>query len=139
MMDKDGDGHYDAVSALQKSIRGSDVDAALYYLAKLCLAEDLVSIERRLIITAYEDIGLGNPFAVDRTFNAIETAKRVGFPEAVIPLSLAVIDLSLSPKSRTANISINNAMKVAKEMPLDVPSYLKLTPTNLSEDEKIPI
>lgn len=138
MMDKDGDGHYDAVSALQKSIRGSDVDAALYYLAKLCLAEDLVSIERRLIITAYEDIGLGNPFAVDRTFNAIETAKRVGFPEAVIPLSLAVIDLSLSPKSRTANISINNAMKVAKEMPLDVPSYLKLTPTNLSEDEKYP-
>ena len=73
-MDKDDDGHYDAVSAFQKSIRGSDVDAALYYLARLCEAEDLISIERRLLVIAYEDIGLGNPSAVDRTFNAIETA-----------------------------------------------------------------
>ena len=94
-MDKDDDGHYDAVSAFQKSIRGSDVNAALYYLGRLILANDMDSIERRLLVTAYEDIGLGNPAAVARCVNAIDAAKRVGFPEARIILSQAVIDLTL--------------------------------------------
>lgn len=138
MFDKNEDGYYNSLSALQKSIRGSDVDAALYYLARLCEAEDLVSIERRLLVIAYEDIGLGNPSAVDRTFNAIETAKKVGFPEAIIPLSFAVIDLALSPKSKSAYLSIAKAIDLYKQMPIDMPPYLHYTPTNLKESEKYP-
>lgn len=138
MFDKNEDGYYNSLSALQKSIRGSDVDAALFYLARLCEAEDLVSIERRLLVIAYEDIGLGNPNAVDRTFNAIETAKKVGFPEAIIPLSFAVIDLALSPKSKSAYLSIKKAVDLYKEKPLDMPDYLHLTPTNLKGNQKYP-
>lgn len=138
LIDKNESGHYDAVSALQKSIRGSDVDAALYYLGRLCLAEDLDSIERRLIVTAYEDIGLGNPPAVDRTKTALETARMVGFPEAIIPLSFAVIDLCLSPKSKSAYTSIKKAMDSIRNNPQEVPAYLRLTPTNLKESEKYP-
>lgn len=138
MFDKNEDGYYNSLSALQKSIRGSDVDAALFYLARLCEAEDLASIERRLLVIAYEDIGLGNPSAVDRTFNAIETAKKVGFPEARIPLSFAVIDLALSPKSKSAYLSIAKAIDLYKQKPLDMPDYLHLTPTNLNESQKYP-
>ncbi len=138
MFDKNEDGYYNSLSALQKSIRGSDVDAALFYLARLCEAEDLISIERRLLVIAYEDIGLGNPNAVDRTYHAIETAKKVGFPEAVIPLSFAVIDLALSPKSKSAYLSIAKASNLYKEKPLDMPDYLHLTPTNLKESQKYP-
>lgn len=138
MFDKNEDGYYNSLSALQKSIRGSDVDAALFYLARLCEAEDLISIERRLLVIAYEDIGLGNPNAVDRTFNAIETAKKVGFPEAIIPLSFAVIDLALSPKSKSAYLSINKAVNLYKEKPLDMPDYLHLTPANLKDNQKYP-
>ena len=138
MFDKNEDGYYNSLSALQKSIRGSDVDAALFYLARLCEAEDLISIERRLLVIAYEDIGLGNPSAVDRTFNAIETAKKVGFPEAIIPLSFAVIDLALSPKSKSAYLSIKKALDLYKQKPLDMPDYLHLTPTNLKNSQKYP-
>ena len=99
LMDNNEDGHYDAVSALQKSIRGSDVDAALYYLARLIAADDLDSIERRLSVTAYEDVGLGNPQAVTRTMEALRCARMVGFPEARIPLGFAVVDLCFSPNS----------------------------------------
>lgn len=135
-IDKDEDGHYDAVSALQKSIRGSDVDAALFYLARLIAAEDLDSIERRLLVTAYEDVGLANPQAVDRTFNAIATAKIVGFPEASIPLGFAVIDLALSPKSKSAESGIHKALDIVNSHNFLMPEYLKLTPVGLSEDEK---
>lgn len=138
MFDKNEDGYYNSLSALQKSIRGSDVDAALFYLARLCEAEDIISIERRLLVIAYEDIGLGNPSAVDRTFNAIETAKKVGFPEAIIPLSFAVIDLALSPKSKSAYLSIKKATDLYKQKPLDMPDYLHLTPTNLNDNQKYP-
>ncbi|MCH5171805.1 MAG: replication-associated recombination protein A [Erysipelotrichales bacterium] len=138
LVDRDENGHYDAVSALQKSIRGSDVDAALYYLARLCVANDLDSIERRLLVTAYEDIGLANPAAVDRTFNAIETAKKVGFPEAIIPLGFAVCDLALSPKSKIANNAVHAAYDLAKNTPLDVMDYLKLTPVNKNEEDLYP-
>ena len=135
-IDKDSDGHYDAVSAFQKSIRGSDVNAALYYLARLGQADDMDSIERRLLVCAYEDIGLANPGAVSRTINAIDAAKRVGFPEAFIPLSVAVIDLTLSPKSKSADIAIKQAMQAVEQYPLQVPSYLRLTPVNMDEEDK---
>ena len=138
MIDKDEDGHYNAVSALQKSIRGSDVDAALYYLARLIAANDLDSIERRLPIIAYEDVGLANPQAVDRVFNAIEVAKIVGFPEAMIPLGFVVIDLALSPKSKTAYIATANAMEEVTKYPLPIPKYLEYTPVGLKEEEKYP-
>ena len=137
-MDKNEEEHYDSVSALQKSIRGQDVDAALYYLARLCIAGDLDSIKRRLLVTAYEDIGLGNPNAVLRTQMAIMAAEQVGFPEAVIPLSDAVIDLCLSPHSRAGDESIQEAMAFARKMPFRVQDYLKLTPVSLAEEDKYP-
>lgn len=137
-MDKSDDAHYDSVSALQKSIRGSDVDASLYYLARLCIAGDLESIERRLLVTAYEDIGLANPHAVNRTAIALESARKVGFPEAVIPLAFAVVDLALSPKSKSAANAMDKAMKLASEQSLDVMDYLRLTPVNVQEEDKYP-
>lgn len=136
--DKNEDSHYNLVSALQKSIRGSDVNASLYYLARICVNEDLDSIERRLLITAYEDVGLANPYAVDRVYNAIETAKKVGFPEAIIPLGFAVCDLALSPKSKYATLAIEEAYEEAKKYPLDVLDYLKYTRVNVSEEDAYP-
>lgn len=136
--DKGDDGHYDAVSAFQKAIRGSDVDAALYYLGRLIMAGDMDSIERRLLVIAYEDIGLGNPAAVARVINAIDAAKRVGFPEGRIPLSVAIIDLCLSPKSKSAEAAIDNVMAELERQPLPVPDYLRFTPVNLSSDKKYP-
>jgi putative ATPase len=133
IFDKGEDGYYNSLSAFQKSIRGSDVNASLYYLARLIEAGDLESIARRLLVTAYEDIGFGNPNAVDRTYHAIETARMVGFPEARIPLSFAVIDLALSPKSKSAESSIDNAIAKYNEHPLDVPKYLQLTPEDKNE------
>lgn len=130
IFDKNEDAYYNSLSALQKSIRGSDVNASLYYLARLIEANDLESLSRRLLVTAYEDIGLANPNAVDRVYHAIETSKLIGFPEARIPLSFAVIDLALSPKSKSAEASIDKAIAKYNEHPLDVPDYLKLTPVN---------
>lgn len=138
IMDKDDDAHYDSVSALQKSIRGSDVDAALYYLARLCIASDLESIERRLLVTAYEDVGLANPNAVLRCATALESARKVGFPEAIIPLGFTVCDLALSPKSKASTLGIEKAMELAKKKPLDVMDYLRLTPINVKEEDKYP-
>jgi len=138
IIDQDGGGHYDAVSAMQKSIRGSDVDAALYYLARLIVAGDMESIRRRLLITAYEDVGLANPSAVMRAVQAIDVAKMVGFPEAAIPLGFTVCELALSPKAKTAADSIHNAITAVKDKPLDVLEYLKLTPVNMKEVDKYP-
>lgn len=137
-MDKDEEEHYDSVSALQKSIRGSDVDAALYYLARLCIAEDLDSIKRRLLVTAYEDVGLANPSAVERCQLALEAAEKVGFPEAVIPLGFTVCELALSPKSKAACLSIQSTIELAKKQPFLVQDYLKLTPVSLKEEDKYP-
>lgn len=106
-----GDGHYDLVSAFQKSIRGSDTDAALHYLARLIESGDLISICRRLLVIAYEDIGLANPPAVQRTVSAVYAAERIGLPEARIPLANAIIELSLSPKSNSAISAIDSALK----------------------------
>jgi len=136
--DKDEDDHYNAVSALQKSIRGSDVDASLYYLAKLCTVNDLESVARRLLITAYEDIGLANPAACMRCKIAIDAALQVGLPEAIIPLSDIVIELALSPKSKAGDLAINRAMNQVNSQPLEVMDYLKLTPVNVSEEDLYP-
>src|SRR5699024_237638 len=97
--DKDGDAHYDVISAFQKSIRGSDVHAALHYLARLVEAGELEIICRRLIIIAYEDIGVANPAGAARAVTAVLAAEETGFPEARIPLANAVIELALSEKS----------------------------------------
>lgn len=138
LMDNNEDGHYDAVSALQKSIRGSDVDAALYYLARLIAADDLDSIERRLSVTAYEDVGLANPQAVTRTMEALRCARMVGFPEASIPLGFAVVDLCLSPKSKSSCEAIHAAVDFVKNNPAEVQEYLKYTPVGLNESQKYP-
>lgn len=133
---KDGDDYYDALSAFQKSIRGSDVQASLYYLAKLIEANDLISIERRLLTTAYEDIGLANPQLVARVLPAIESAKRVGFPEGRIMLANIVIELALSPKSKSANIAIDRALSELQTHPAQTPEFLRLTPVALKEEDK---
>lgn len=108
--DKDDDGHYDVISALQKSIRGSDVDAALHYLARLIEAEDLDIIYRRLSVIAYEDIGLANPSIGPKVMAAIEAAEILGLPEARIPLGTIVTEMALSPKSNSAYIALDRAL-----------------------------
>lgn len=124
--DKDGDAHYDVLSALQKSIRGSDVNAALHYLGRLIEAGDLVSIARRLVVIAYEDIGLASPQAGPRTLAAVEAAERLGFPEARIPLANSVVELCLSPKSNTAYLAIDAALAdIRAGHSGDVPDHLK--------------
>lgn len=124
--DKNGDAHYNVVSAFQKSIRGSDVNAALHYAARLIESGDLNSISRRLMVIAYEDVGLANPAACSRTVSAIEAANKVGFPEARIPLANAIIELCLSPKSNSAMTAIDAAIaKVRTGNYGDIPNHLK--------------
>ncbi len=124
--DANGDGHYDLLSAFQKSIRGSDTDAALYYLGNLCESGDLVAICRRLLVIAYEDIGLANPPACSRAVNAVQAAQMVGLPEARIILSNAVIELCLSPKSNSAITAIDSAISDIQNKQNDpIPDSLK--------------
>ncbi|WP_188453548.1 replication-associated recombination protein A [Virgibacillus oceani] len=124
--DKDGDAHYDVLSAFQKSIRGSDVNAALHYLGRLIEAGDLDSIARRMIVCAYEDIGLANPQAGPRAIAAVQAAERLGFPEARIPLSAAIVELSLSPKSNTAYKALDAALAdIRRGKSGDIPIHLK--------------
>ncbi len=125
-MDKDGDGHYDVLSALQKSIRGSDVDASLHYAARLIEAGDLPSLARRLTVIAYEDIGLANPEAQIHTVTALDAAQRIGFPEARILIANVVIDLALSPKSNSAYVAIDKALADLKTSGyLPIPRHLR--------------
>lgn len=112
--DKNGDAHYDVISAFQKSIRGSDVDAALHYASRLIESGDLVSLIRRLIVIAYEDVGLANPAACERTVSAVEAAKQLGLPEGRIPLANVIIELCLSPKSNSAMSAIDQALNDVK-------------------------
>lgn len=124
--DKKGDAHYDVISALQKSIRGSDVNAALHYLGRLVEAGDLFIICRRLMVIAYEDVGLGNPSAAARTVSAVQAAEKLGFPEARIPLANAVVDLALSPKSNTAYSALDNAIAdIRAGKSGEIPSHLR--------------
>ncbi|MFC6323464.1 replication-associated recombination protein A [Companilactobacillus baiquanensis] len=124
--DKDGDSHYDVISAFQKSIRGSDPDAALHYLARLLEAGELTTAIRRLLICAYEDVGLANPQACSRAVQAAQVAQMVGLPEARIPLANAVIDLCLCPKSNSAMSAIDSALDdVRKGKANSIPDDLK--------------
>ncbi|MGM9849560.1 MAG: replication-associated recombination protein A [Bacilli bacterium] len=133
--DNNEDGHYDVISAFQKSIRGSDVNAALYYLACLIEAEDLDIIYRRMSVIAYEDIGLANPNMGPRVDACINACERLGLPEARIPLAVMVIDLALSPKSNSAYTGLNLALEdIEKGNYYSVPNHIK---TN-SPDYKYP-
>lgn len=124
--DKNGDQHYDVISAFQKSIRGSDVDAALHYMARLIEAGELITLIRRLLVIAYEDIGLANPAGASRAVLAVQAAEKLGLPEARIPLANAVIELALSPKSNTAISSIDAALSdVRQGKSGNVPSHLQ--------------
>lgn len=124
--DASGDGHYDLVSAFQKSIRGSDTDAALHYLARLIESGDLISICRRLTVIAYEDIGLANPPAAQHAITAINAAQTIGLPEARIPLANAVIELALSAKSNSAMTAIDAAINDVKTKKIgSIPDNLK--------------
>ena len=124
--DKNEDGHYDVLSALQKSIRGSDVDASLHYLARLIVAEDLDSIYRRLSVIAYEDIGMANPGIGPRVAAAISAAELVGLPEARIPLGQIVTEMALSPKSNSSHLALDEALNdIYKGNTGNVPDNIK--------------
>ncbi|WP_159564478.1 replication-associated recombination protein A [Streptococcus halichoeri] len=125
-MDKNGDGHYDVLSALQKSIRGSDVNASLHYAARLVEAGDLPSLARRLTVIAYEDIGLANPEAQVHTVTALDAAQKIGFPEARILIANVVIDLALSPKSNSAYLAMDAALSdLRRSGNLPIPRHLR--------------
>ena len=133
--DKNEDGHYDVLSAFQKSIRGSDVNASLHYLARLIEAEDLDSIYRRMTVIAYEDIGLANPSMGPKVDACINACERLGLPEARIPLATVVVELALSPKSNSAHIALDNALSdIRNGNTGNVPDHIK---TN-SKDYKYP-
>lgn len=124
--DKNGDGHYNLLSAFQKSIRGSDPDASLHYLARLLEIGDLVSIHRRLRVIAYEDIGLADPAVAARVQTAIEASERVGLPESRIILSHAVLELALAGKSNTAYVAINTAIAALdSHRDISIPKHLR--------------
>lgn len=133
--DKNGDGHYDLLSAFQKSIRGSDVDASLYYLARLIESGDFDSIYRRMSVIAYEDIGLANPSIGPKVDAAIHACERLGMPEARIPLSVVIVEMALSPKSNSAHVSLDLALNdIRSGSTGNVPNHIK---TN-SKDYKYP-
>ena len=133
--DKDQDGYYDLLSAFQKSIRGSDVHAALYYLARLIEGNELDSICRRMAVIVYEDIGLANPGMGPKVMAAINSALMLGLPEARIPLSAVVIEMALSPKSNSAEMAIDLALDiVSKTNSGNVPNHIK----NGNPDYKYP-
>lgn len=123
--DKNEDGHYEVLSAFQKSIRGSDVDAALHYLARLLIAGDLDSIYRRMSVIAYEDIGLANPAMGPKVMAAIHASELVGLPEARIPLAQVVTELALSPKSNSTVMAIDEAMSdINKGLSASIPKHI---------------
>ena len=124
--DRDGDSHYDILSAFQKSIRGSDPDAATHYLARLISAQDLPSICRRLLVIASEDIGLAYPQAISIVKSCVDSALQLGFPEARIPLAQAVILLATAPKSNSAICAIDAALwDIENKDTGDIPLHLK--------------
>ena len=132
--DKDGEMHYDVISAFIKSIRGSDPDAAIYYLAKMLLAgEDCKFIARRLVISSSEDVGLANPNALLIANACFDTVSKIGMPEARIPLAQATIYLATSPKSNSAYLAINRAMELVRSDTNNraIPLHLRNAPTEL--------
>ncbi len=135
LYDNKEDQYYDTLSGLQKAIRGSDPNAALYYVAKLMDANDIESLERRLLTTAYEDIGLAAPDVCMRTVMAMQAARTIGFPEARIPIAHAVIDLCLAKKSKSGENAIDAALQCYQKQSLPAPKYLRLHPTGLEKKE----
>lgn len=134
--DKSGDNHYDLVSAMIKSIRGSDVDAALYWMARMLTAgEDAAFVARRLVIAASEDIGLANPNALLIADTALRSVQSIGMPEARIILGQAVVYLANSPKSNSSYNAINAAMKLAETDQSPVPQHLRNGVTKLMQAE----
>ncbi len=124
--DRDGDQHYDILSALQKSIRGSDENAALHYAARLIDAGDIISLSRRLLVIAAEDIGLAYPQAITITKACVDSALQLGLPEARIPLAEAIIMLATAPKSNSAESAIDAALAALKDCDaLDFPRHLQ--------------
>lgn len=124
--DRDGDSHYDVLSAFQKSIRGSDPDGAIHYLGRLIKSGDLISIVRRLLVIASEDIGLAYPNAITIVKSCTDAALQLGFPEARIPLSQAVILLATSPKSNSSIVAIEKALADIDSKDVgDIPGFLK--------------
>ncbi|MBC5628399.1 replication-associated recombination protein A [Clostridium sp. NSJ-6] len=124
--DIDGDAHYDILSAFQKSIRGSDANAAVHYLARLVKAGDLISICRRLQVIASEDIGLAYPQAVVIVKALVDSARELGFPEARIPLAEATVLLATSPKSNSAYLALDAALRDLEDVTVgDIPIHLK--------------
>ena len=136
MYDKDGEQHYDIISAMIKSVRGSDPNAALYYMARMLEGgEDPKFIARRLIISASEDIGLANPNAMLIANTCFETVHKIGMPEARIPLSECLIYLATSPKSNSAYLAIDAAMGLVKQTGnVAVPLHLRNAPTKLMKE-----
>lgn len=136
MYDKDGEQHYDIVSAMIKSIRGGDPNAALYWMARMLMGgEDPKFIARRLIISASEDIGLANPNAMLISNVCFETVHKIGMPEARIPLAECVIYLATSPKSNSAYLAIDEAMETVRRTGnAPVPLHLRNAPTKLMKD-----
>lgn len=131
LIDEKGENFYDVASAMIKSIRGSDPDAALHYLARLLKTEDLQFICRRLLCSAYEDIGLGNPNVGPRVYAATEAALSLGLPEARLPLAYAVVDLATSPKSNSTYLAINEAIE-----DLDTLTSMEIPPHILNKELK---
>ncbi len=128
--DKNEDGHYDVLSAFQKSIRGSDVDASMHYLGRLLEAGDLDSIYRRMSVIAYEDIGLANPSIGPKVMAAIHASELIGLPEAVIPLGVVVTEMALSPKSNSAYLAIHAALNdIRSGTTGNVPNHIKTSST----------
>lgn len=124
--DRDGDRHYDILSGLQKSIRGSDENAALHYAARLLCAGDITSLCRRLLVIASEDVGLAYPMAVPIVKACVDSALQLGLPEARIPLGEAVILLATAPKSNSAYLAINSAMQDVEDGKTgDIPRHLQ--------------
>ena len=134
--DKDGEMHYDIISAFIKSIRGSDPDAALYWLARMIEGgEDPAFIARRLVISASEDVGLANPNALLLANAAFDAVMKIGWPEGRIPLAEATVYLATSPKSNSAYEGINSALQLVRETGnLPVPLHLRNAPTKLMKD-----
>lgn len=136
LYDKNGEQHYDIISAFIKSIRGSDPNGAIYWLARMIAGgEDPIFIARRLVISASEDIGLANPNAMLLAQACLQSVHQIGMPEGRIPLAECTIYLATSPKSNSAYMAINEALdNVRKEGPLPVPLHLRNAPTKLMAD-----
>ncbi|MCU4117182.1 replication-associated recombination protein A [Mycoplasma zalophi] len=126
IIDKDGDEHYNLLSAFHKSLRGSDADAALYYGYLLFRAQQYDALFRRMLCASYEDIGLANPIVATQTLNAIESFERLGFAEGYLPIAFAILNIALSPKSNSTYLAFNNVKNFIENGNVyDVPVFLK--------------